>query len=75
MARHNKSKEIRDKRLINGHAEQIPEITPEMIRAGAAMLLDTSDLMREMDRVTAEIYAEAVLRAAFRAGSTQKSEA
>ncbi len=51
------------------------EITPEMVRAGAAVLLDGSDLMRAIDPVTAEIYAEGVLRAAFRAALMQKSEA
>jgi hypothetical protein len=56
-----------------GAPEFKPEITPEMVRAGVAVLLDGSDLMRALDPTTAEIYVERVLRAAFRAALMQIS--
>ena len=40
------------------------EITPEMIEAGAEALLDGSGLI-DLGQTFAEIYAEAVLRAAL----------
>jgi hypothetical protein len=47
--------------------EQTVKVTLEMIKAGAAALLDGSDLMREFSPSAAEYYAERVLNAGFRA--------
>ena len=47
----------------------IPRITPEMIRAGTDALFDgyEDECTRGLDRATAEMYAERIIRAALRA--------
>jgi hypothetical protein len=49
-----------------GAPEDRIEITPEMIEAGAATLLDGSELTHEWNSGVAEYYAKRVLRAALR---------
>jgi len=41
------------------------EITPAMIRVGAAALMDSSELTRQFGPTDAEYYAERILRAAL----------
>jgi hypothetical protein len=50
----------------NDKAEDIPRITPEMIRAGTNALFDgyEDEFTRGLDRATAEMYAERTIRAA-----------
>jgi hypothetical protein len=63
----------RKRDIATSDSTQEVEITPEMIDAGARVLMGASGLI-DLSPTFAEIYSEQVLRAALRVSSDEKSQ-